>query len=388
MPKIYHRSNFIPKYAHGYDDFGSYLSIESAIKIQSQYVGKWYLDKNKEIELILSAIDSNKVTTYWKAKPNQYITTSDGVKRPYNSDAHGESYEHIRAKGEIIEKGCFKFKEYKIFVKDAEPEFIYCAGKYKTDVKAKLLDGTDCMIEVIKTSDLSNNKEIDIIENQILTFKIYIDDYGNLQHNKSKIIGNREIESIAQSIQKGLGKIAETNESIEELERRLHIERKGNNANDTQRIRDFKRWLNKRIEGLRGEIRESKDPIASIRETIRRIEETKQRNIREFEKFRNDISRRKEQILHIEREIEQYENEYTSLKKEVDKLNSIDWNDIFKKLEQKDESDIQIRKGEKINNLQKFLQSHKSMIFSNTFEDLKKPYIDRVLIVAKILQVI
>lgn len=387
MSKIYHRSKVDLKHSHAYDEFGNYLSLESAINLQKKETCKWYLDFEKQIELILSALESNKVISHWKAKPNQFITTTDGIKRKYNQEHQSESFEHIRFKGQIIEKLFFKFKNYKILLKNAKPEFVYSDNKYRTDVKAELLDGTSCMIEVIKTSDISENKLKEIKENQILTFKLYIDDYGNQKHNRTKIIGREEIECIEKSIQKGNGKIAEIEESIEEMERRIYEERKNRNAEDTYKLRKIKGWLFGRIERIKkeiinknGEIEDRQDPIDKINDRIRNVN-------KRIEQLRMEIKKYEREQLQIEQKIREAESEQFELKRKIDLIKNTDWNELFNKLEQFGNIEIQLNQGEKINNLQNFLKGHKPVIISDYHMDYKRPYMSRILKLKEILAI-
>jgi predicted nucleic acid-binding Zn-ribbon protein len=387
MSKIYHRSNNELKHSHAYDEHGNYLSIESAIKLQNKEVCKWYLDFDKQIELILCALGSNKVTSHWKAKPNQFLTTTDGIKRKYNQDHQSESFEHIRFKGQIIEKLFFNFKNYKILLKNAKPEFVFSDKKFRTDVKAELLDGTLCMIEVIKTSELSEKKLNEINKNQILTFKLYIDEYGNQKHNKSKIIGNKELEHIEKSIQKGNGKIAEIEESIEEMERRIYQERKRYDATNSYKVREFEKWIFGRLKGFeleiinkKGEIEDRQDPIEKIRN---RIGEINQR----IEQFRIEIEKNENTNLQIEQQIRQAEDEQFELKRKINIIENIDWNELFNELEKFGNIEVKLNKAEKINNLQNFIKGHKAVVVSDYHIDYKRPYISRILKVKEILAI-
>jgi len=190
-------------YYYAYDEFGNYVSLFKASELSHR---KWYLDRNKQIEL--KPYFNNKVQSdHWRALPSQYINIK-GERKLYNADKECESKEHKLAKGKIIDNGYFWYKRNKIIITDAREEVSIEKGKYRWDVHAKL-GNTDVVIEIIKTSDLSENKEIYIKENQILTFKIHIDESGMQISSRDCIIGNNEIEQINKRIQDGEGKIAE-----------------------------------------------------------------------------------------------------------------------------------------------------------------------------------
>ena len=74
MPKIiqtkFHSSDGL-KYSHAYDEFGTYLSIESAVNISSR---KWYLYPDSQVELLLAAVNSQGQRTHWRARQNQSVT--------------------------------------------------------------------------------------------------------------------------------------------------------------------------------------------------------------------------------------------------------------------------------------------------------------------------
>jgi hypothetical protein len=391
MAQIVYRSNFIPTHSHAWDEFGNFLNIDSAVKLQQIQVRKWYLDRNKQVELSLSAIESEKVTPHWKAKPNQSIITSDGIKRNYCQSLHGESYEHTKFKGEIIEKKSFKFQEYTIKLQDCYNEITFLDGKFRADVKAKLMCGTDCLIEVIKTNEISEEKTTAINKNQILTFKLYIDEYGNPKPEKFDIIGNQEIETIRGRIQKGRGAIAEIEERIEEFERFIFRERKESNAKGSFRLLKFNDWLQSRIDRItkekyriKSEIDNRQDPISRITRSI----ESNRNRIKEIKQGVNieaiRIGKIEAEILRICTEIEQYNREYSELKEKFNYIKSINWNDLFTELESLEIKELELKKGEKITNFKKFLDSHKAIIFSNNHIDIKRNYIERILLVKKL----
>jgi hypothetical protein len=58
--------------------------------------------------------------------------------------------------------------------------------------------------------------------------------------------------------------------------------------------------------------------------------------------------------------------------------------DLFTELESLEITQLELRKGEKITNFKKFLDSHKAIIFSNNHIDIKRNYIERLLLVKEL----
>jgi len=216
MPKIiqtkFHSSDGL-KYSHAYDEFGTYLSIESAVKISPR---KWYLYPGCQVELTLAAVNSNGQRTHWRVKQNQVVTIN-GKRYEYTHEHDTESYEHKLAKGRIIEQGCCYYKGYKVLLMNTKEEVRVLDNRFRCDVFGQLIDGTPCAIEIIKTSDISKEKQIALNENQLLTFKIYIDEKGSQIISRDCVTGNSKIERITERIRQGEGKIQELREQIREL---------------------------------------------------------------------------------------------------------------------------------------------------------------------------
>jgi len=81
-------------------------------------------------------------------------------------------------------------------IKNAKVEPRILNSSYRADVFGELLCGTPCIIEVIKTCKVSEEKKEFINENQILTFEIIIDKDGNQIIEQSNCYGNAELASI------------------------------------------------------------------------------------------------------------------------------------------------------------------------------------------------
>jgi hypothetical protein len=59
----------------------------------------------------------------------------------------------------ILKEGYFYYKEYKLLIKNAKVEPRILNSLYRADVFGELLCGTPCIIEVIKTSKVSEVKK-------------------------------------------------------------------------------------------------------------------------------------------------------------------------------------------------------------------------------------
>jgi len=197
----------INKWPYAYDAHNNQVSISEAVKLSKR---DWYGLPNKQIKF---KPYFNNQTPHWKLTKDASFVIN-GVITDF-SNFIDESFEHKDFKGKIIEQNYFIYKNHKILIDNAKPEVVIEGSRYRADVKANLLDGTECIIEVIKSSDLSEKKQEFIDENQILTFKIYIDDKGDQVHGRDSITGNRNIEQIAKRVHDGEGKLAELRDNVE-----------------------------------------------------------------------------------------------------------------------------------------------------------------------------
>lgn len=274
-----HSDNF--KHSHAFDDYGNCVPLGESINDGRCY----YFDRGKQIKLILKK--SIKENQFWSAFPKQIYRDKDGKEYAFKDleNKMSESPEHLEFKRNIIYRGFFFHKRLKVYIQNAIEEGTIINSRYEADITAQLLDGTDCIIEVIKTSDLSEKKQIYIEQNQILTFKIYIDKHGNQEHQRDRILGNREIEEITQSIQKGEGQLAELCETGESERRRIKKQ-------TFNRVEEHRSRIDAKSEDLRRKIESFKEP------THREIDEAERRN--------GDIE---SVIARYSREIERYNDE-------------------------------------------------------------------------------
>ena len=197
----------INKWPYAYDEHNNQVSILEAIKLSKR---DWYGLPDKQIKF---KPYFNNQTPHWKLTKDASFTMHGKIID--FSNFIDESFEHKEFKGKIIEQKYFIYKGHNVLIDNANPEVVLEGSRYRADVKANLLDGTECIIEVIKSSDLSEKKQEFIDENQILTFKIYIDDKGNQIYNRDSITGNTTIEQIATRVHDGEGKIAELRDNME-----------------------------------------------------------------------------------------------------------------------------------------------------------------------------
>ena len=128
---------------------GTVVSISDADKSQ-----EYYLYPGEQVKLIL--------------RQGQVYQKHFAVK---SEDLHliNESPEHYNFKMNILKEGYFYYKEYKILIKNAKVELRISNSLYRADVFGELLCGTPCIIEVIKTSKVSEVKKEfinDLINNE------------------------------------------------------------------------------------------------------------------------------------------------------------------------------------------------------------------------------
>jgi hypothetical protein len=204
----------INKWPYAYDEHNNQVSISEAIKLSKR---DWYGLPDKQIKF---KPYFNNQTPHWKLTKDASFTMHGKIID--FSNFIDESFEHKEFKGKIIEQKYFIYKGHNVLIANAKPEVVLEGSRYRADVKANLLDGTECIIEVIKSSDLSEKKQEFIDENQILTFKIYIDDKGNQIYNRDSITGNRTIEQITTRVHDGEGKIAELRGKFIRITKELH----------------------------------------------------------------------------------------------------------------------------------------------------------------------
>lgn len=181
------------KHRYAFNQFKQIVEINEAQKNNGGE--KYYKDIDLTIEFIL--VHGSIKEKHFRQPKEYFINTRNGI---ISNNKINESPEHYNFKMQIIKDGYFIFNDYKIFIKEPKDEYILTGSKYRIDLYAKLLCDTPIAIEIIKTSDISLAKENYLKENEILTFKIYINNEGCQELNQFNIYGKREIEQLKDEI--------------------------------------------------------------------------------------------------------------------------------------------------------------------------------------------
>lgn len=290
----------VTTYSHAYDEYNNLISIDDAMNLDSR---TYYRYRDKEIELI-NNFNGNKKGCYWSCKPNQYVTIN-GKQYAYSEDKDSESPEHKSAKAKVIINKYFTYKSNKVIIIDPVEEKRIEGSLFVSDIKAKLPDGTYCIIEIIKTSDLSDEKLEHLENNEILTFKIYIDEYGNQEHNRDSIVGNKELGEIKKRIRDGEGKLAELKDQFETA-------RKEGKDQVLERVSICKEYLIDRADRIRKQIESIKRECESITEGNSSEVNELERRIRftnnQIAAFNTRIGATRIECENTEQEIEDIEN--------------------------------------------------------------------------------
>lgn len=179
------------KYLYACLKDGTVVSISDADKSQ-----EYYLYPGEQVKLILR--QGKVYQKHFAVKSEDLLINGNKVR--FNSI--NESPQHYNFKMNILKEGYFYYKEYKILIKNAKVEPRILNSSYRADVFGELLCGTPCIIEVIKTSKVSEEKKEFINDNQILTFEIIIDKDGNQIIEQSNCYGNTELEGLTSEIVK------------------------------------------------------------------------------------------------------------------------------------------------------------------------------------------
>lgn len=180
------------RYLYAYDSSGNIIDIQSAQKGE-----KYFLDLDKRYEIIVR--DGDVRIKHFSLKANY-----SGI---------NESPAHYNAKMNIIKNGYFNYLDNIVYIKNCNPEVIINESQYRADIKGELLDGTECIIEIIVTSEIKEDK-IEFLKNKnILTFELYYDKNGDQIIRESNYFGKRELENIKtekREIQREINFIKET----------------------------------------------------------------------------------------------------------------------------------------------------------------------------------
>lgn len=289
MSKKYHF-----KHQYAFNQFQQVVTIDEAFKNNKGELYFKDIDCNIQFILVNGSIKEKHFR-----QPSEYtINTSFGN---ISNNQINESPEHYNFKMQIIKDGFFIIDDYKIYIKEPKDEYVLIGTKYRVDLYAKLLCDTPVIIEIIKSSDISKNKENYIKENEILTFKIYINDEGCQEPKQFDLYGNRKIEQLKNEIIRAERDYTniKTTTSIE----RRNIEAKFKKENDIaqNKYREYIEQQDKRIDDFK---QESRTDIREVENKIRDLRQKILYTLRKIKEFRNFGSRN---ICSIEQEIKRIE---------------------------------------------------------------------------------
>jgi len=192
-----HKSSEGLKRQYAYNEFGLVVHIYDAKRKINGMDMKYYLFPDLTGEVIIRAEDTLINRKHFSLK----IKFLEHNGKKYHCDPSSESEEHYNAKLKIVKQGFFEWSNYKIPIKNIRIEKRFGQSYYRSDLIAELFSDEEIFIEIIKTSKPSESKEKYIIDNQLTTFKIDIDEDGNFKPEGFEVIGNSEIESIEREIQ-------------------------------------------------------------------------------------------------------------------------------------------------------------------------------------------
>lgn len=241
------------KYPYAYDICENMILLEDAIKAKDT---RYFLDPKLQIELKLYR-KKTRNETHWRALPNQKLII-DSIEYEYSIDKDSESFEHKMFKYKIIQDKFIFIKEYKLYLIDPKEELRIIDSQFRADVLAHLECGTLCVIEIIKTSDLSKQKKDFLEEQEILTCKIYIDEKGNQIYERDDIIGVSKIREIKKSTEKA-------ERILQHLCEWIEIKKRNGNEQQNKEITEIDKelsWFSFRF----GEVR---DKIEQVDEQLR-----------------------------------------------------------------------------------------------------------------------
>ena len=305
-------SNKSNKYPYAYDEFGNIVSIEEAVKLDNR---KWYLDPGLQIELNLLC-NLSKQINHWRTLSNQVVKIN-GIDYDYSHDKDSESFEHKQFKYDILVKQYINIKDYKVFLINPKEEIRIVDSKFRADVLANLPCGTPCVIEIIKTSDISQKKQDFIEQNQILTFKIYIDENGNQITKRDDIIGVTEISELTKRIQQGEGKLAEIRDQISR--------ERGQRENKLREQTDI---YTRELQNAGAKLKEITDRIAELESDKREEITNDDIDQTEIELFENRISECNEKLrieIELQRSLnESYINIIKGYEEEINRLRDLE----------------------------------------------------------------
>ena len=270
---------------------GTVVSISDADKSQ-----EYYLYPGEQVKLILR--QGQVYQKHFAVKSEDLLINGNRVR--FNSI--NESPQHYNFKMNILKEGYFLYKEYKILIKNAKVEPRILNSKYRADVFGELLCGTPCIIEVIKTSKVSEVKKEFINENQILTFEIIIDKDGNQIIEQSNCYGNTELEGLTI-------KISKSEKEFKSKARGLYSQHEREKWSIDTRVETAIRNAGGSIQDIQREYSEKR---ADCEKNVRRFEDYYRRDTEWLERARGYHGRIEKEITDITAKIRSIENKIST----------------------------------------------------------------------------
>lgn len=292
---------------------GTVVSISDADKSQ-----EYYLYPDEKIKLILRQ---------GKVYQKHFAVKSE--------DLHliNESPQHYNFKMNILKEGYFYYKEYKILIKNAKVELRILDSLYRADVFGELLCGTPCIIEVIKTSKVSEIKKEFINDNQILTFEIIIDKDGNQIIEQSNCYGNTELEGLTSEIVKYKYEITWADYKFRSEAKNLYMGHENETRSIDRRVKTAIEDAGGSIENIRRRAEEAREQLRE--KYINSSSKIFQQSDEKFESFNSQASKILSEIEEqraLFNKIEYYARKIRELEREI-KINSELESEILKIVE-------------------------------------------------------
>jgi hypothetical protein len=362
-----HKSSEGLKRQYAYNEFGLVVHINDAKRKINGMDMKYYLFPDLTGEVIIKAENTFIKRKHFSLK----IKFLEHNGKKYYGDLSSESEEHYNAKLKIVKQGFFEWSNYKIPIKNIRIEKRFGQSYYRSDLIAELFSGEEVFIEIIKTSKPSQNKEKYIIDNQLTTFKIDIDEEGNFKSEGFEIIGNSEIESIEREIQ-------ELQSRIPNCERESSKIRWSYNTEKERVGKELSRMEGEFSERIKRErdIAESKsEPDAfSIRKKIAKRRESSYENIERIRSIQFNIRQSREKTKKI---IERIRVSKNSKSEFYDVITFFESNNLSGRLI--------LDSCTTIIDLNLFVTNHLSVVKNNIGNKTYQPYLIRLMKVKQIL---
>ena len=266
------------KYLYACLKDGTVVSITDADKSQ-----EYYLYPGEKVKLILR--QGQVYQKHFAVKSEDLLINGNKVR--FNSI--NESPQHYNFKMNILKEGYFYYKQYKILIKNAKVEPRILNSSYRADVFGELLCGTPCIIEVIKTSKVSEVKKEFINKNQILTFEIIIDKDGNQIIEQSNCYGNTELERLTSEIVKYKDEITRADYKFRWKAKDLYMGHENEIRSIDNRIETAIQNAGGSIENIRRRAEEAREELRE--KYINRKSKIFQQSDEKFETFNSEASK-------------------------------------------------------------------------------------------------